>query len=147
MFPSTKVCCPTKFLVATQIFFDCQPDPWGKDPIWLTHIFQMVWFNHLNQPNVFVDAPVRPSGSLGWPFQGGSPSLPGGCRLRRIEAGVRFFQWKKKVGRFACNLLNGRKYRGNCITLLIGGIILICNWYLVSRVSKVLLLGINSSHL
>ena len=67
-------------------------------------------------PTVFVDAPVGPSGSLGWQFQGGSPSLPGGSRLRRIEAGVRFFQWKKKVGRFACNLLNGRKYRGNCIT-------------------------------
>ena len=30
----------------THVFY-FYPDPWGNDPIWLAHIFQMVsWFNH-----------------------------------------------------------------------------------------------------
>ena len=33
-------------MVATQIFFDFHPEPWGDDPIWLIHIFQRGWFNH-----------------------------------------------------------------------------------------------------
>ncbi len=28
------------------IFFIFTPDPWGHDPIWRLHIFQMDWFNH-----------------------------------------------------------------------------------------------------
>ena len=33
------------WLVATQIFFNFHPEPWGNDPI-LTNIFEMGWFNH-----------------------------------------------------------------------------------------------------
>ena len=27
-------------------FWNVHPNPWGNDPIWLAHIFQMGWFNH-----------------------------------------------------------------------------------------------------
>ena len=27
-------------------FWNLHPDPWGNDPIWLIHIFQVGWFNH-----------------------------------------------------------------------------------------------------
>ena len=35
-------------VVATQTFLECSPftDPWGNDPIWRLHIFQMGWNNH-----------------------------------------------------------------------------------------------------
>ena len=32
-------------MVVSKIFVIFTPDPWGKDPIWRSHIFQMGW-NH-----------------------------------------------------------------------------------------------------
>ena len=34
------------WVVATEIFFMFTPEAWGRFPIWLSHIFQMGWFNH-----------------------------------------------------------------------------------------------------
>ena len=33
-------------MVATQTFCIFHPIPWGNDPIWRSHMFQMGWFNH-----------------------------------------------------------------------------------------------------
>ena len=32
--------------IGEEIFFHVHPDPWGNDPIWRPHIFQVGWFNH-----------------------------------------------------------------------------------------------------
>ena len=40
-------------VVATQRFF-LNPEPWGNDPIWLAHIFQMGWWKTTDQICVWV---------------------------------------------------------------------------------------------
>ena len=39
------------YVVVSNIFY-VHPEPWGNDPIWLAHIFQMGWFNHQLEKDV-----------------------------------------------------------------------------------------------